>query len=430
MKAILRYARLEASVSTQRRVRLLATPPSHSGALQSVQLSHLPLRTASRQTRIPRDSRLDPKRGVAGVAPGVNDIKKAEKALHDAETRWQLLCEKSGMAILTVDVASRILSANPAAQQLFGYTEPELKQLTNLKLTHEDDRGRTRWIMREMIAGRREVYRYKKRYRRKDGRIVWVSATGTLVPNASGRPWFFTLMLEDITGRKRAEAALGRLSERLRRLQDEERSRLARELHDSTAQILAALSLNLGVVEGSTDQLSPPAQRALREAISLANQSGREIRTFAYLLHPPELEELGLGSALATYVEGFAQRSGIHVDLDLPRTLDGLHRELELNIFRIVQEGLANIQRHSGSKTARIRLVQRREKLILEVIDRGGALRAGERRAKNSTLAARIAGMKERARQLGGTLEVLSRKTGTTVKVNLPLSRRNEGELG
>jgi signal transduction histidine kinase len=274
------------------------------------------------------------------------------------------------------------------------------------------------------------VHRYEKRYRRKDGRIVWVSATGTLVHDAFGQPWFFTLMLEDITGRKRAEAALRRLSERLRRLQDEERSRLARELHDSTAQILAALSLNLGVVEGSTEQLSPPAQRALREAISLANQSAREIRTLAYLLHPPELEALGLGSALAAYVEGFAQRSGMRVDLDLPRTLDGLSRELELNIFRIVQEGLANIQRYSGGKSARIRLARRRERLILEVMERGGTRRAGGARAKSATAAAHISGMRERARQVGGALEVLSRTTGATVKVTLPLTSQKAGKRG
>lgn len=367
---------------------------------------------------------------MAGIAQVLSESKKANHAVHDAESRWQLLCERSGMAILTVDVASKILSANPAAQQLFRYTEPELKQLTTLQMTHEDDRARTRRIVREMIAGRKTVHRYEKRYRRKDGRIVWVSTTGTLVRDALGQPWFFTLMLEDITGRKRAEAALDGLSKRLRRLQDEERSKLARELHDSTAQSLAALSLNLGVVECSADQLSPPTQRALREAISLANQSAREIRTFAYLLHPPELEELGLGSALATYVEGFAQRSGIRVELDLPRTLGTLPRELELNIFRIVQESLANIRRRSGSKTARIRIVHRREALVLEVKGPRNALLGGAARLKNSTLAVRIAGMRERARQLGGTLEVLARKTGSTVKVILPLSPRKEGERG
>jgi len=405
---------VEASVSIRRQARLLATP-TRSGAPQSIPLSHSRRKATSQQP---------------GAALDLSESKRAQRALDDTDSRWKLLCEKSGMAILTLDVASRILSANPAAQQLFGYSEPELKQLTTLQLTHEDDRGRTRWIVREMVAGRKNMHRYEKRYRRKDGRIVWVSATGTLVRDAFGQPWFFTLMLEDITARKRAEAALGRLSERLRRLQDEERSGLARELHDSTAQILAALSLNLGVVEGSADQLSPPAQRALQEAISLASQSAREIRTFAYLLHPPELEALGLGSALAAYVEGFAQRSGIRVELDLPRTLDGLLREMELNVFRIVQEGLANIQWHSGSKSARIRLVQRREELILEVIDRGRVGRAAHARTNNAAVAARISGMRERARQLGGALEMLSRKTGTTVRVTLPLPSRKAGEHG
>jgi two-component system, NarL family, sensor kinase len=357
-----------------------------------------------------------------------DESKKAQQALLENETRWQLLCEESGTAILTVDTASRILTANPAAQQLFGYNEQELRQLTTLQLTHEDDRERTRRVVRELIAGRKNVHRYEKRYRRKDGRTVWVTTTGTLVRDARGEPWFFTLMVEDITQRKRSEAALARLSERLRRLQDEERKRLAHELHDSTAQSLAALSLNLGVVETSAGQLNLPAQRALRDAISLASQSAREVRTFAYLLHPPELEELGLASALTTYVEGFAQRSGIHVDLDMTRKIKSLPRDFEINLFRIVQESLANIQRLSGSKTAQIRVIQRPKELFLEVKDQGRGRERSTSRADSSPAGIVIAGMKERARQLGGSLEILRRKTGTTVKVTLPLPQRKAGE--
>ena len=366
--------------------------------------------------------------GVVGVALDITEIKQAQNALVENETRWQLLCEKSGTAIVTVDLASRILSANPAAQQLFGYAERELKQMTTLQMTHEDDRERTRRIVREMMAGKKNVERYEKRYRRKDGRIVWTSTTGTLVRDGRGDPWFFTLMLEDITRRKRSEAALTRLAERLRRLQDEERRRLAHELHDSTAQSLAALSMNLGVVETSADQLSPPAQRALREAISLATQSAREVRTFAYLLHPPELEALGLISALTAYAEGFGHRSGIQVELDMPRKIIALPQECELNLFRIVQESLANVQRHSGSKTARIRVKQSAKELLVEVKDQGSGIARGTARPGSSTTVIGIAGMKERARQLGGSLEVLSRKSGTTVTVKVPLPARRTGE--
>jgi PAS domain S-box-containing protein len=366
--------------------------------------------------------------GVVGVALDITEIKQAQNALVENETRWQLLCEKSGTAIVTVDLTSRILSANPAAQQLFGYAERELKGMTTLQMTHEDDRERTRRTIREMMAGKKNVERYEKRYRRNDGRIVWTSTTGTLVRDARGEPWFFTLMLEDITRRKRSEAALTRLAGRLRRMQDEERRRLAHELHDSTAQSLAALSMNLGVVETSADQLSPPAQRALREAISLASQSAREVRTFAYLLHPPELEELGLISALTAYAEGFGHRSGIQVELDMPRKMTALPQECELNLFRIVQESLANVQRHSGSKTARIRVKQSSKELLVEVKDRGSGFARGTARSGSSTAGIGMAGMKERARQLGGSLEVLSRKSGTTVRVTLPLPLRKAVE--
>jgi two-component system NarL family sensor kinase len=278
------------------------------------------------------------------------------------------------------------------------------------------------------VAGKRNVHRYEKRYRRKDGRIVWTSTTGTLVRDARGAPWFFTLMLEDITRRKRSEAAVTRLAGRLRRLQDEERRKLAHELHDSTAQSLAALSMNLGVVETSADQLSQPAQRALREAISLATQSAREVRTFAYLLHPPELEQLGLISALTAYADGFGQRNGIQVELDMPRKISALPQECELNLFRIVQESLTNVQRHSGSKAALIRVRQSPKELLLEVKDLGSGLSRGAARSSSSTSGIGITGMKERARQLGGNLDVISRKTGTTVRVTLPLPPRKAVE--
>jgi signal transduction histidine kinase len=209
------------------------------------------------------------------------------------------------------------------------------------------------------------------------------------------------------------------------RLQDDERRRIARELHDSTAQNLAALSLNLSTVSEAGDGLPPLARQALTEALDLANQSTREMRTLSYLLHPPLLDEVGVSAALRWYADGFAQRSGIQVDLRIPPELGRLPSDLELTLFRIVQECLTNIHRHSGSSTARIQVAAENGGIVLEVRDQGRGVQpgnAGRLSPTNGQLGVGIAGMHERVRQLGGTLRIDSSAQGTTVRATLPLS--------
>jgi signal transduction histidine kinase len=221
----------------------------------------------------------------------------------------------------------------------------------------------------------------------------------------------------DITGRKQAETALRTLSGRLLRLQDEERRRISRNLHDSTAQVLASLTMNLSVVKESATRLDPRAQRALAESEALADQCLREIRTVSYMLHPPELDELGLQSALARYIDGFVQRSGIQVELDVPSDIGRLPSEMEMAIFRIVQESLTNIHRHSGGDAAVIRLTRSRSEITLEIKDKGTGIR------EDASPGIGIVSMRERAQQLGGWLEVASQNGGTRLTAVIPLSR-------
>jgi signal transduction histidine kinase len=197
---------------------------------------------------------------------------------------------------------------------------------------------------------------------------------------------------------------------------NQERRRLARELHDSTAQLLAGLSMNLAVVNEASSRLNPRGQQAVAESIALADRCLREVRIVSYQLHPPELDRLGLLSALARYVQGFAERSGIQVALDLSPDLGGLPREVEMAIFRIVQECLANVYRHSGSATASIRLVQGEREITLEVADYGRGIQ-GDRGGVGT------ASMRERVQELGGSLDIVSTKRGTIVKAVIPLAR-------
>jgi signal transduction histidine kinase len=237
----------------------------------------------------------------------------------------------------------------------------------------------------------------------------------------------FSSVLALAIERKRAEESLRQLSGRLLRLQDEERRRLARELHDTTSQALAALVLNLGAVRKLAGKLSPVARKALSESLALAKRSSRETRTLSYLLHPPMLDEFGLALALRGLVEGFEKRSGILVDLDVPSDVGRLPQEVATVLFRLVQECLMNVHYHSSSKRAKVQLLPGSHEITLEVKDQGlGILSKAKRaieRGVGAGLGVGIQGMQERVRLLGGQLKIHSSRRGTTVTAILPVSR-------
>jgi signal transduction histidine kinase len=216
---------------------------------------------------------------------------------------------------------------------------------------------------------------------------------------------------------------LRELSARLMQLQDDERRRIARELHDSVGQNLAALSMNLSSVRHDMEQLAKTAI-ALNDSESLVRAMVTEVRTISHLLHPPLLDELGLTSALRWYVGGFSQRSNIRVDLDMPEDFGRLPAEMETAIFRVVQECLTNIHRHSESQVARIRVRQRDHHAVVEIEDNGKGIppKKLQEMASAGTPGVGIRGMHERIRQLGGTLEIKSDTDGTTVIVRLPVT--------
>jgi signal transduction histidine kinase len=214
---------------------------------------------------------------------------------------------------------------------------------------------------------------------------------------------------------------LRELSARLMQLQDDERRRIARELHDSVGQTLAALAMNLSLVRGDVERLAGIAV-ALNDSENLIRDMSTEVRTISHLLHPPLLDEAGLASALRWYVDGFSQRSRIKVDLDMAEDFGRLPSEMETAIFRVVQECLTNIHRHSESPVARIRVRQHREEILVEIEDKGKGIPAEKRAALETTgtPGVGIRGMRERLRQLGGTMEINSSGNGTIVTVKLP----------
>ena len=219
-----------------------------------------------------------------------------------------------------------------------------------------------------------------------------------------------------------ANQSLRELTGRLLQLQDDERRRIARELHDSVGQMLAALAMNLSAVNSDIERLTNTAN-AVSSSMNMVQEMTKEIRTISYLLHPPLLDEAGLDSALRWYIEGFAERSNIQVELDFPEDFGRLSRELETAIFRTVQECLTNIHRHSESPTAKIRLARNGAEVHVEVEDEGKGIPPEKHYevASPGTPGVGIRGMRERLRQLGGSLEIHSNGKGTLVKARLPM---------
>lgn len=209
------------------------------------------------------------------------------------------------------------------------------------------------------------------------------------------------------------------LTGKLLRLQDDERRRIARELHDSTGQMLAAMKMNL-------DRLNVEAQgqnaSLVGETISISDELSRQMRTMSYLLHPPLLDEVGLPSALAWYSDGFAERSGIKVELQISPEFGRLPNDLEIAIFRVIQECLTNIHRHANSPTASIRLVRAPEGIQVEIADSGTGIASHRTRAGRIVEGIGLMGIKERMRQFGGSVTVTSSEQGTRIIATLPAS--------
>ena len=223
---------------------------------------------------------------------------------------------------------------------------------------------------------------------------------------------------------RESEQVLHELSGRLLSIQDEERRRLGRDLHDTLGQYLAVLKMGLDLLKSDRRPQGEAALSLLKECADMADQSIKEIRTMSYLLYPPMLEEAGLNSAISWYVDGFARRSGIRTACNLPRDLRRLPQDVELAIFRVLQESLTNVHRHSGSATAHIELLLSDESVQLEVRDAGSGLTPARGNALEGvpgTPGVGVPGMRERARHVGGELDIISDPSGTTVRLTIPI---------
>jgi signal transduction histidine kinase len=248
------------------------------------------------------------------------------------------------------------------------------------------------------------------------------------IPDSTGAFTQVGLIAVDVTARRNAEDALRKLSGRLLGIQDQERRRIARELHDSLGQYLAGLKLALEML--GTSPQSAKNQALLAECSEILEKSITETRTLSHLLHPPLLDEAGFASAASWFVSGFSERSGISVSLDLPPDLPRLSEAVEIALFRVLQESLTNVHRHSRAASAEIKVEADAEQIAMEIRDHGRGMPTHilEQVGDGTKLGVGLAGMRERIHELGGEFEVTSDEHGTTIRATVPLSLREEAQ--
>ena len=354
---------------------------------------------------------------------------RSEASLFENEQRLRVALQATNQGLYDLDLRTRESTVTPEYATLLGHDPAEFREThaSWIARLHPDDRVRVEKIFEDYIAGRIPEYRIESRQRTANGEWRWILSLGKIVQwDKNNQPVRMLGTYTDITDQKVAEHRIEEQAESLRKLsahlvesQDAERRRVARELHDTTAQQLAALGMNLSVIEQLVGDDSAKITRLLVDSQTLVEQATQEIRTTTYLLHPPLLEAAGLAGAIQDYAEGFSRRSGLKIDVTAPADFERLPRDVELAFFRVVQESLGNVRRHSRSATATIHLEKTDGMVRLAVRDAGTGIPAEKlARMKNQTgeLGVGIAGMHERLHQLDGRLEIESSAQGTTVR--------------
>jgi PAS domain S-box-containing protein len=304
---------------------------------------------------------------------------------------------------------------NQGAERLYGWTASEALGRDPAELL------RTTYHVPLADIEQSEVWEGELTHSTRDGRRIVVASRWTMLRNEAGEPAGWMEINTNITERKRAENAARSLSGRILTLQDEERRRIARGLHDSLGQYLAALKMQLSLLSMSNSNRST----LVEEATQIVDRCISETRTISHLLHPPLLDEAGFGSAARWFVEGFAERSGIDVILSLPEHFGRLHSDVEITLFRALQEALTNVHRHSASPKADIRVALVPGLVRLEVQDYGQGMPSDVlRQLKEGAgkTGVGIAGMRERVRELGGNMVIKSDSGGTLLAIVLPLT--------
>ncbi len=373
--------------------------------------------------------------GFGKVTRDLTEHRRAELALRSSEERSRLFVEAvQDYAIFMLDPEGHVITWNTGAERIKGYKASEIVGQHFSRFYPEEDLCNGKPPMELEVAAREGRFEDEGWRVRKDGSKFWASVIITAVRDSAGDLLGFSKVTRDFTERmlaqksleesrrklQESEKSLRELSLHLLRTQDEERRRIGREIHDSLGQYLSVLKMKLDSMAST-----PPTPEEINECGNLAEECVKEVRTLSYLLYPPMLEEMGLTSAIPWYLEGFSKRSGIKTTFQAQKDFGRLSRDAELVLFRVLQESLTNVQRHSGSPTADISISHTDNAVTMQVRDRGkgmpGQMLEHSSQDWTGSLGVGLRGMSERLRQLGGALEIISNEGGTEVRATVPL---------
>src|SRR5580692_11594243 len=379
---------------------------------------------------------------------------EAKIALRRSEERFRLFVDAvQDYAIFMLDVQGHVSSWNTGAERIKGYGVSEIIG-KHFSIFYPEEDLRAGKPQRELEIAAKEGRLEDEGWRlRKDGSRFWANVIITAIRNDAGRLIGFGKVTRDFTDRIKvnealrkevaertaaerklyySEKSLRQLSLRLLQTQDDERRRIGRDLHDSVGQYLVGLKMKVDSLKSVAERTQQEDIGELAECSQMIEEAIKEVRTISYILFPPMLEELGLKSAIPWYLEGFTKRSGIKTTFEVSPEFDRIRGDLELALFRVLQESLTNVHRHSGSSTAIVRLSSNGQTVVLQVTDEGkGTL------AKNLEFPAHdlmgafgvgLRGMSERMRQLRGDLQISSTEGGTTITATLPLRDSGVGD--
>lgn len=372
-------------------------------------------------------------------SPSPIPIDRSQKSATAIDLYRLLVQSVRDYAIFVLDPEGKVLTWNPGAQAMKGYTSEEIIGVHFSKF-YLPESVQSGWPERELMLARKEGRFADEGWRvRKDGTSFWASVIITALVSSEGELAGFAKVTQDLTERRKSEERVQALNRELRQrlsqldesrrvielrslelqklsgqllhIQDEERRRLARELHDDLGQQLSLLKMSL------------PKSSGIEQASQLADAAMASVRNLSYLLHPPLLDETGLRSALEWYVQGLIKRSGIEISLTVtPQTFPRLARDIETTIFRVIQESLTNVYRHANSESARVEIHQQGDWVTVRIRDYGkGVPQELTSRTGSPIMGVGVSGMRERVRQFGGELTVSRAEPGTLVEAKIPL---------
>jgi len=373
------------------------------------------------------------RRGAQAQPPSFSAKTSSEKeaATNNAAARqmFRALLERLSVGVAAVNAAGDILYANP--QLAYMITGRQLGHLTGKNLAELVSPASRRSLQVALASGMHDFSEGDMRILERGSdsprtlRLSFfpISLSPDHVDAIGMAATEVTALMQTTSALEHSKASVLSISARLLQLQDEERRRLARELHDTTGQELAAAAMTLDTALRNIDPTDHGVRTAVKEAVDLVRKTERDIRTFSYLLHPPLLDDMGLSSAIAWYVEGFTKRTGIAVDLLLPQDFSRLPAEYELALFRVIQESLTNVYRHSGASRATVTVYSDAQHVCASVRDRGKSLDATRHAELKPGVG--IQSMKGRLEPIGGTLDVHHSPGGTEIVAKIPLGRVN-----